>query len=114
MIDDLWYRNAIVYCLSVATYIDADGDGTGDFKDPMRRLDYLQGFGVTAIWLMRFSPLRGATAGRWPRACKPFSTDHSLANESGEHCILLKPYGYRWYSAGGLSYLLREVMSGSL
>src|SRR3954453_3646821 len=56
LINDLWYKNAIVYCLSVSTYMDADGDGVGDFKGLMRRLDYLQGFGVTAIWLMPFQP----------------------------------------------------------
>jgi maltose alpha-D-glucosyltransferase / alpha-amylase len=54
MINDLWYKNAVIYCLSVATYMDADGDGCGDFKGLMRRLDYLQGLGVTAIWLMPF------------------------------------------------------------
>ena len=32
MINDLWYKNAVVYCLSVATYMDANGDGIGDFK----------------------------------------------------------------------------------
>ena len=56
MINDLWYKNAIIYCLSVATFMDADGDGVGDFKGLMRRLDYLQGLGVTAIWLMPFQP----------------------------------------------------------
>jgi maltose alpha-D-glucosyltransferase / alpha-amylase len=54
MINDLWYKNAIIYCLAVGTYMDADGDGIGDFKGLMRRLDYLQGLGVTAIWLMPF------------------------------------------------------------
>jgi hypothetical protein len=54
MIQDLWYKNAIVYCLSVGTYMDADGDGMGDFQGLMRRLDYLHGLGVTAIWLIRF------------------------------------------------------------
>ena len=58
MISDLWYKNAVIYCLSVATYMDANGDGIGDFKGLMRRLDYLQGMGVTAIWLMPFSPPR--------------------------------------------------------
>jgi 1,4-alpha-glucan branching enzyme len=52
MINDLWYKNAVIYCLSVATYMDANGYGTGDFQGLMRRLDYLQGLGVTAIWLM--------------------------------------------------------------
>ena len=56
MINDLWYKNAVIYCLSVATYMDANGDGCGDFRGLMRRLDYLQGLGVTAIWLMPFQP----------------------------------------------------------
>ena len=56
MIDDLWYKNAIVYSLSVRTYLDANGDGVGDFEGLLRRLDYLQGLGVTTIWLMPFQP----------------------------------------------------------
>jgi maltose alpha-D-glucosyltransferase / alpha-amylase len=54
MINDLWYKNAVIYCLSVGTYMDANGDGIGDFEGLMRRLDYLHGLGVTAIWLMPF------------------------------------------------------------
>ena len=56
MINDLWYKNAVIYCLSVATYMDANGDGIGDFQGLMRRLDYLHGLGITAIWLMPFQP----------------------------------------------------------
>jgi maltose alpha-D-glucosyltransferase/alpha-amylase len=54
LIKDLWYKNAVIYCLSVGTYLDANGDGIGDFQGLMRRLDYLHGLGVTAIWLMPF------------------------------------------------------------
>ncbi len=54
MINDLWYKNAIIYCVAVGTYMDANGDGIGDFQGLMRRLDYLQGLGVTALWLMPF------------------------------------------------------------
>ncbi|MEA1833744.1 alpha-amylase family protein [Methylobacterium durans] len=56
MITDLWYKNAVVYCLSVRTFMDANGDGIGDFAGLERRLDYLQGLGITAIWLMPFQP----------------------------------------------------------
>jgi maltose alpha-D-glucosyltransferase/alpha-amylase len=56
MINDLWYKNAVIYCLSVGTFMDANGDGIGDFKGLVRRLDYLHGLGVTAIWLMPFQP----------------------------------------------------------
>jgi len=63
MLNDLWYKNAIVYCLSVGTFMDADGDGVGDFKGLLRRLDYLQGLGVTTIWLMPFQPSPGRDNG---------------------------------------------------
>ena len=63
MINDLWYKNAIVYCLSVGTYLDANADGIGDFQGLLRRLDYLQGLGVTAIWLLPFQPTPGRDDG---------------------------------------------------
>lgn len=56
VITDLWYKNAVVYAISVRTFMDADGDGTGDFAGLLRRLDYLQGLGVTTIWLTPFQP----------------------------------------------------------
>jgi maltose alpha-D-glucosyltransferase / alpha-amylase len=63
MIKDLWYKNAIIYCLSVGTYMDANGDGIGDFQGLMRRLDYLHGLGITAIWLMPFQNSPGRDDG---------------------------------------------------
>jgi maltose alpha-D-glucosyltransferase / alpha-amylase len=53
-IEDLWYKNAVIYCLDVETYMDANGDGVGDFTGLSRRLDYLAGLGVTCIWLQPF------------------------------------------------------------
>jgi len=63
MIDDLWYKNSIFYCLSVGTYMDANGDGIGDFKGLLRRLDYLHGLGISTIWLMPFQPSPGKDDG---------------------------------------------------
>ena len=63
MITDLWYKNAVVYCLSVESFMDSDGDGVGDFRGLTRRLDYLHGLGVTAIWLMPFQPTPGRDDG---------------------------------------------------
>ena len=34
--------------------------------------------------------------------------DHSKAEDSGKHRIVLEGYGYRWYRVGGLDYLLRR------
>ena len=55
-IDDLWYKSAVLYCLDVEKYQDANGDGVGDFEGLMRRLDYLHGLGVTCVWLQPFYP----------------------------------------------------------
>jgi maltose alpha-D-glucosyltransferase/alpha-amylase len=63
MIKDLWYKNAIVYCLSVGGFMDANGDGIGDFQGLLRRLDYLHGLGITAIWLMPFQTSPGRDDG---------------------------------------------------
>src|SRR5690606_2947846 len=54
--DDLWYKNAVIYCLEVEKFQDADGDGIGDFEGLCRRLDYLAGLGVTCVWLQPFYP----------------------------------------------------------
>ncbi|WP_308917474.1 alpha-amylase family protein [Jannaschia sp. LMIT008] len=53
---DLWYKNAIVYCLDVETFMDADGDGSGDFQGLTDRLDHLEALGVTCLWLNPFYP----------------------------------------------------------
>jgi maltose alpha-D-glucosyltransferase/alpha-amylase len=56
MIEDLWYKNTVIYSLDVESFMDADGDGIGDFEGLMRRLDYLQALGVGAVWLAPFQP----------------------------------------------------------
>lgn len=54
-LEDLWYRNAIIYCLDVEKYMDSNGDGVGDFEGLSARLPYLAGLGVTCVWLLPFS-----------------------------------------------------------
>jgi maltose alpha-D-glucosyltransferase/alpha-amylase len=36
------------------------------------------------------------------------SDDHSTPGADGTHCVLMEPYGYRWFRVGGLDYLLRR------
>jgi maltose alpha-D-glucosyltransferase / alpha-amylase len=58
--DALWYKDAVFYELHVKAFQDGNGDGIGDFKGLITRLDYLQDLGVDCIWLLPFypSPLR--------------------------------------------------------
>ncbi|NBE93447.1 trehalose synthase [Nonomuraea sp. KC401] len=53
---DLWWKNAVVYCLDVETFRDGNGDGVGDFRGLTQRIDYLAGLGVACLWLMPFFP----------------------------------------------------------
>ncbi|MDO1445611.1 maltose alpha-D-glucosyltransferase [Rhodocytophaga aerolata] len=55
-----WYKDAIIYELHIKAFKDSSGDGIGDFKGLLEKLDYLEDLGVTAIWLLPFypSPLR--------------------------------------------------------
>ncbi|WP_245686636.1 alpha-amylase family protein [Paracoccus tibetensis] len=53
---DVWWKNAVIYCLDVETFQDSDGDGIGDFNGLTQRIDHLAGLGVTCIWLMPFYP----------------------------------------------------------
>jgi maltose alpha-D-glucosyltransferase/alpha-amylase len=56
MINDLWYKNAVIYSLDLDTFMDANGDGVGDFEGLIERLDYLEALGVDALWLAPFQP----------------------------------------------------------
>ena len=56
----LWYKDAIIYELSVRAFCDRDADGIGDFRGLTENLGYLEDLGVTAIWILPHypSPLR--------------------------------------------------------
>ena len=53
---DVWWKNAVFYCLDVETFLDSDGDGCGDLPGLCERVDYLTGLGVDCLWLMPFMP----------------------------------------------------------
>jgi maltose alpha-D-glucosyltransferase / alpha-amylase len=51
-----WYKDAVIYEAHIKAFRDGNGDGIGDFKGLMEKLDYLQDLGITAIWLLPFYP----------------------------------------------------------
>lgn len=55
-VNDPWYKNAIIYAVDIRRFQDSDGDGCGDFRGLIDRLDYLADLGVTCLWLLPFYP----------------------------------------------------------
>lgn len=53
----LWFKDAILYEVPVRAFADSNQDGIGDFRGLTSKLDYLQDLGITAIWLLPFSPV---------------------------------------------------------
>jgi maltose alpha-D-glucosyltransferase/alpha-amylase len=60
---DVWWKNAVLYCVPIQAFLDTDGDGRGDLQGLTERLDYLAGIGITCLWLMPFYPSPGRDDG---------------------------------------------------
>lgn len=46
-----WWTRAVVYQIYPRSFQDSDGDGVGDLRGILRRVDYLGSLGVDAVWL---------------------------------------------------------------
>ena len=68
-----WWQRGIVYQIYPRSFQDANGDGVGDLRGIIQRLDYLRWLGVDAIWL---SPI-------YPSPMKDFGYD--VADYTGIH-----------------------------
>ena len=44
-----WYKDAVVYQIYPRSFCDSDGDGIGDIRGIISKLDYLQALGITAV-----------------------------------------------------------------
>ncbi|WP_305789470.1 alpha-amylase family protein [Symbioplanes lichenis] len=53
---DRWYEKAVIYCLDIDTFADSDGDGVGDIRGLIGRLDYLARLGINTLWLNPIHP----------------------------------------------------------
>jgi oligo-1,6-glucosidase len=52
-----WWKEAVVYQIYPRSFKDTDGDGVGDLKGIISKLDYIQSLGIDVVWL---NPIYGS------------------------------------------------------
>ena len=89
---DRWYREAVIYCVQVDLFHDSNGDGCGDLRGLISRLDYLSHLGITCLWLnpvtqRPFAPLApGPRASSDPRVTRLARSPEWAKDHSGIQC----------------------------
>jgi maltose alpha-D-glucosyltransferase / alpha-amylase len=53
-VQPLWYRNAVIYQIDIAFFLDTNGDGWGDLRGVTERLEHIRGLGANCLWLLPF------------------------------------------------------------
>ena len=46
-----WWKEAVVYQIYTRSFKDSNGDGIGDLKGIISKLDYIQSLGIDVVWL---------------------------------------------------------------
>ena len=49
--DSKWWKSAVIYQIYPRSFADSNGDGIGDQKGIISKLDYLETLGIDAVWL---------------------------------------------------------------
>ncbi|MCH5192435.1 MAG: glycosylase [Oscillospiraceae bacterium] len=93
-----WLDNAVFYEIYPQSFMDSDGDGIGDFKGIISKLDYINELGCNAIWLNPCfkSPFgdAGYDVEDYFTAAERYGTNQDLydlfdeVHKRGMHCIL--------------------------
>lgn len=47
----VWWKNAVIYQIYPRSFMDSDGDGIGDIRGIIGKLDYLEWLGIDAVWI---------------------------------------------------------------
>ena len=56
VLEQTWWQKGVLYQIYPRSFADSDGDGVGDLRGIISKLDYLQWLGVDAVWLSPFYP----------------------------------------------------------
>lgn len=50
-VEKAWWKEAVVYQIYPASFLDSNGDGLGDLPGILSKLDYIKSIGVDTVWL---------------------------------------------------------------
>ena len=90
--DPEWYKRAVFYEVLVRGFADSNGDGTGDLRGLIDKLDYLRWLGVDCLWLPPFYPRRCATAAT-TSATSPACCPSSARSRTSASCSTRRTRG---------------------
>lgn len=51
IVERKWWKEVVVYQIYPRSFKDSDGDGVGDLKGIISKLDYIKSLGIDAVWL---------------------------------------------------------------
>lgn len=98
----IWWRGAVVYQVYLRSFYDSDGDGYGDLRGLISKLDYIAGLGVDAVWL---SPIHPSPNRDWGYDVSDYEGVHPDYGSSDDFSAVLAEARKR-----GLKILLDEVL----
>jgi maltose alpha-D-glucosyltransferase/alpha-amylase len=61
--DASWFKDAVIYQIPMKSFNDSSGDGFGDIRGVIEKLDYLRDLGVDCLWIMPMYPSPGKDDG---------------------------------------------------
>ena len=76
-----WYKEMSVYQIWPRSFCDGNGDGIGDLKGVISKLDYIKSLGVDAIWFSPLYPSPNADYGYDIADYKDISPDYGTLDE---------------------------------
>jgi alpha-glucosidase len=83
----LWWQTGVIYQIYPRSFQDSNGDGIGDLRGIVQRLDYLQWLGIKAIWI---SPVYPSPMADFGYDISDYTDIHPLFGKMNDFDELLK------------------------
>ena len=97
-----WWKGAVIYQIYVRSFFDSNGDGQGDLRGVLAKLDYIKDLGVDCIWL---SPVHPSPNRDWGYDIADYEgVQHDYGTMADFEALLAAAHGK------GLKIILDEVL----